>query len=125
MGLNAQLTEFRNSNSVLKDTVEQLRHEYNQLNNQHGVLTINSKAEMTTLTARIDEVVSERDRLKGWERRAAGLSIELEEEKRKAEEGRRGQDDEKDNAKLDVIMRDELKRKSNQQSERRDLLTEL
>jgi len=70
----------------------------------------NSNSEIQLLNQRLKEVESDRDGLKNWERRAKGLSIELEEERRKAAEGRTEMEDNKEDRWREEVMRNELKR---------------
>ena len=109
--MSAQLRELRQQNGHLSNSLAQLKSEHAQLSNQHSTLTLNSSAEISLLTSRMKELEGERDALRGWERRARGLSIDLEEAKRKAEEGRRGVEDEGTERKVDDTMRKELRRK--------------
>lgn len=89
---------------------ERLQTEYAELSNQHSSLTLNANNEIASLQSRLRDVESDRDRLKGFERRAQGLSIELEEEKRKADEGRRGREDDKQERGMEDVVRKELRR---------------
>ena len=65
--------------------------------------------EMQIYIRRIRELEADTERLKGFERRAQGLSIQLEEEKRKAAEGRREVQDEKEDRKIDDTLAKELR----------------
>ncbi len=118
--MSAQLKEIRLQNSQLSNGLAQLESEHAQLSNQHSSLSLNTSREIDLLTSRLHEVEAERDGLRGWERRARGLSIELEEARRKADEGRRGREDEGAERKLDDAMRKELRRKSGPSENRFD-----
>lgn len=67
---------------------------------------------MSLRDQRIKELEETCEGLRRWERRAKGLSIELEEERRKAKEGRREADDERADTKEDHVMKQEFKRES-------------
>lgn len=89
-----------------------LQSEHTQLSSKYAQLMTNSSSEIQLLTLRLREVESDRDQLKGWERRAKGLSIDLEEERRRAVEGRREAEDDKEDKRVEEVMRNELKRGS-------------
>ncbi|ORY21331.1 spindle assembly checkpoint component Mad1 [Naematelia encephala] len=110
--LSRQVSELRSSNSALKASFAQLETEHSHLSHQHAALSLNSSAETTHLKSRIKELEEERESLRGWERRARGLSIDLEEERRKAEERRRGAEDEAVDRHVDDTVRKELRRQS-------------
>lgn len=109
--MSAQLKELRESNGRLSNSLAQLQSEHTQLQNQHSGLTLSQTREIDLLTSRLSEVEADRDALKGWERRAKGLSINLEEEKRRTEEGRRKQEDGAVDRQVDDTVRQELKRR--------------
>ena len=109
--MSSQLREFRVQNSQLSSSLAQIESEHAQLSNQHSGLSLNTSRELDLLTSRLREVEAERDGLRGWERRARGLSIDLEEARRKADESRRGNEDEVAEQKMDDTMRKELRRK--------------
>lgn len=110
MTLSSQLKEIRQQNSQLSNSLAQLESEHAQLSNQHSGLSLNTSREIELLTSRLRDVEGERDGLRGWERRARGLSIDLEEARRKAEESRRGKEDEVVDRQVDETMRKELRR---------------
>jgi mitotic spindle assembly checkpoint protein MAD1 len=110
--MSGRLKEIRQQNGQLSNSLAQLESEHAQLSNQHSGLSLNTSREIDLLTSRLREVEAERDGLRGWERRARGLSIDLEEARRKAEENRRGQEDEVAEHKMDDTIRKELKRTS-------------
>jgi mitotic spindle assembly checkpoint protein MAD1 len=87
-----------------------LQSEHSQLSSKYSQLMTNSNSEIQLLTQRLKEVEADRDGLKNWERRAKGLSIELEEERRKAAEGRTEMEDSKEDNRREEVMRNELKR---------------
>lgn len=97
---------FEQQRSVLTD----LKGQYTSLASQYRTIKDESKREVALLESRLTEVESERDSLKGWHRRAQALAIELEEQKRKAEEGAQERDDEAAERKRDSVVRAELQR---------------
>jgi mitotic spindle assembly checkpoint protein MAD1 len=108
--------ELRNQNTTLNNSLQQLELQHAQLTGQHTSLTQNTNSEISLLMSRIEEIEAERDALKGWERRAKGLSIELEEEKRRAEERRRNREDQAEDRRGDEVLRKEFRRQSQQYS---------
>ena len=101
-----QVKDLRLERNKFSDSLEQLQSQHKQLETQHNVLISSSKSEIDLLTSRLKEVEADRNRLKTFERRSQGLSIELEEERRKAALGR-SQDVE---GETDDALRKELKR---------------
>lgn len=110
--MHQSLKDLRLKNSTLSNNLEQLKSDHSQLNNTHSSLTMNTSREISGLNSRLKELESERESMRGWERRANGLSIQLEEEKRKREEVRRGQEDKEEGGKVDEVVRKELRRQS-------------
>jgi len=108
--LNSRLRKSRTENERLANEMARLQSEHTQLSSKYSQLMTNSSSEIQLLSQRIGEVESDRDNLKGWERRAKGLSIELEEERRRAVEGRREAEDDKEDKRVEEVMRNELKR---------------
>ena len=108
----AQLRDIRLQNSQFSSSLAQIESEHAQLLNQHSGLSLNTSQEIDHLNTRLREVEAERDNMRGWERRARGLSIDLEEVRRKGEEGRIGREDESAERKMDDTMRKELRRES-------------
>lgn len=86
-----------------------LNSECSSLNAKLSQLEASSSAELATLRNRLSEVESDREGLKGWQRRAESLAIEMEELKRRngsrGQEERAGTEDEK-------ALRKELKGQS-------------
>ena len=101
---------MRSTNLNLTNDKAQLDSENRQLNAQYSQLQRNSGAELSLRDQRIKELEENCEGLRGWERRAKGLSIELEEERRKAKEGRREAEDERADSKEDHVMKQEFKR---------------
>ncbi|ODN79409.1 hypothetical protein L202_03401 [Cryptococcus amylolentus CBS 6039] len=100
---------LRQRNTALVNELEELRSQHTLLYGKHTSLSSSTSNEITLLQARIAEVEKERESLKGWERRARGLSIELEEERRRRIEG-----GEKESvpSKPDETLSNEVKRQS-------------
>jgi mitotic spindle assembly checkpoint protein MAD1 len=94
----------------LSDAHARLQREHTQLSSSHSALTLQYNSEIQLYQHRVKELEADRDRLKGWERRAQGLSIELEEVKRKAAEGRREVEDRKEDRVVDETLAKELRR---------------
>lgn len=86
-----------------------LNSECSSLNAKLSQLEASSSAELATLRNRLSEVESDREGLKGWQRRAESLAIELEELKRR--NGSRSQD-ERAGTEDDKALRKELKGES-------------
>ncbi|KAK1921723.1 spindle assembly checkpoint component Mad1 [Papiliotrema laurentii] len=112
ISLNRAIQELRNQNSALSDAHARLQREHTQLSSSHSALTLQYNSEIQLYQHRVKELEADRDRLKGWERRAQGLSIELEEVKRKAAEGRREVEDRKEDRVVDETLAKELRRQS-------------
>ena len=108
--MTQQLRELRNANNALRNAHEQLTSEHTKVSNEYNLLLVDSKAEITTLESHLKVKQEQVDQLKGFQRRSENLSIQLEEEKRKADEGRQGREDEKGDRKGDEVMRAELRR---------------
>lgn len=101
---------MRTRNSELDGLSTELRQKHSRLLLTHNSLVESAEGELDLLRSRVIEVEGERDRLKGWERRARALAIELEEERRKATEGRIDRDDAANEQKMDRLMKEELHR---------------
>ena len=108
--LTKQLGELRNTNTALRNAHEQLKSEHTKVANEYNRLLVDSKAEINVLESHLDVKQGEVDRLKGFQRRSENLSIQLEEEKRRADEGRQGREDETADRKGDQVIRNELRR---------------
>ncbi len=75
---------------------------------QNSVLSGHASA-VASLEARLKEVEAEREELKMWKERSSALAIQLEEEKRRGEERRRGIEDENQDREADKKIHAELK----------------
>ena len=104
-----QIRDLTTRNNRIRDENEMLNSECSSLNAKLSQLEASSSSELATLRNRLSEVESDRDGLKGWQRRAESLSIEIEELKRRS--GSRGQD-EKPGTEDDKALRKELKGES-------------
>ena len=80
------------------------------MSGQLSGLQMQNGNDVGSLSARLAEVEKERDTLRGWQKRAQALSIELEEQKRRADEGRRAGAERKEDDKTDEVVRKELRR---------------
>ncbi|OCF45761.1 mitotic spindle assembly checkpoint protein MAD1 [Kwoniella heveanensis CBS 569] len=109
---NDEISHLRHKNETLTNEFETLKTQYNILTGQHSTFTRNASSEISLLNSRIEELERERDGLKGWERRARGLSIELEEEKRRNEERRERGELEQEGRRVDETLQKEVKRQS-------------
>lgn len=69
-----------------------------------------SSNEIALLQSRLQEAEKNVETLKGWKRRAEGLTIELEERKRMAQESRQGERDEEGDKKGNEVLRQEIRR---------------
>ncbi|GFZ47899.1 hypothetical protein JCM24511_05646 [Saitozyma sp. JCM 24511] len=112
--LSTQLRELRSQNSTLSDSLQKMQSDHAQLAGQHASLTQHSSAELSLLASRIREIENERDALRGWERRAKGLSIELEEERRRAAEGRQREAESAEDRRAEDALRKEFRRQGQQ-----------
>jgi mitotic spindle assembly checkpoint protein MAD1 len=112
--LSTQLRELRGQNSTLSDSLQKMQSDHAQLAGQHASLTQHSSAELSLLASRIREIENERDALRGWERRAKGLSIELEEERRRAAEGRQREAESAEDRRAEDALRKEFRRQGQQ-----------
>ena len=101
-----QIRDLTTRNNRIRDENEMLNSECSSLNAKLSQLEASSSSELATLRNRLSEVESDRDGLKGWQRRAESLAIEIEELKRRS--GSRGQD-EKPGTEDDKALRKELK----------------
>lgn len=108
--LQREVSNLRTRNSELDGETAELRQKFSRLSRTHNSLVESAEGELDLLRSRIVEVEGERDRLKGWERRAGALAIELEEDRRRAQEGRFDRDEEASDHKVDRVMKDELHR---------------
>ncbi|WWC59638.1 uncharacterized protein I303_102197 [Kwoniella dejecticola CBS 10117] len=107
-----EISQLKHSNDELLDELETLRSEHNILLGKHSSFTQNANNEMHLLNSRISELDHQVTDLKSWERRARGLSIELEEERRRNEERREKGELEKENRRVDETLQKEVKRQS-------------
>ncbi|KAK8847559.1 hypothetical protein IAR55_005418 [Kwoniella newhampshirensis] len=110
--LSEEVSSLRQRNSALADSLEHLKSEHNILSGRHSTLTQNTNNEISLLSSRVQELEKERDELKNWERRAKGLSIELEEERRRAIEKRERKQAESEDRRVDETLQREMKRQS-------------
>ena len=92
--MNDQTKEVRMKNWALEDELAKLQTKYSKLSNdhdslsnEHNSLSLTSANETGALRSRMAELETEKERLSGWERRSQALSIELEEQKRRAAAG--------------------------------------
>ncbi|WRT64613.1 uncharacterized protein IL334_001546 [Kwoniella shivajii] len=107
-----QIASLRSSNSHLTNELQQLRSDHNILTGNHSSLTQNANNEISLLNSRIEELERVTEDLRGWERRAKGLSIELEEERRRNEEKRERGEREVEDRRVDETLHKEVKRQS-------------
>ncbi|WWD21649.1 hypothetical protein CI109_106135 [Kwoniella shandongensis] len=110
--MSEEISSLRQRNSTLSDSLERLKTEHNILSGRHSTLTQNTNNEISLLTSRINELQKERDELRNWERRARGLSIELEEERRRAIEKREKNEAAQEDKRVDETLQKEMKRQS-------------
>lgn len=108
--LFAKVKEYRISSDSLLNKYESERRDHDELKRKHSALLDSTKVEISDLRRRNKDAEDEVTRLKGFERRAKGLAIELEEERRRAIEGRTAEQYEKEDKQTDATMRAELKR---------------
>nr|ODN75661.1 mitotic spindle assembly checkpoint protein MAD1 [Cryptococcus depauperatus CBS 7841] len=107
-----ELVLLRERNMSLKNDLEALRSQQTILSGRHVSLAQSSENEITLLQARVQEIEKERDALKSWERRAKGLSIELEEERRRKAETREKDSELRQDLQVDETLSREVKRQS-------------
>ncbi|WVQ79902.1 hypothetical protein IAT38_002002 [Cryptococcus sp. DSM 104549] len=107
-----QVSHLRQHNSTISNELETLKSQHTILSGRHASLASKTQNEISLLTSRVQEVERERDELKQWERRAKGLSIELEEERRKALERRERGENEVQDKRVDETLQKEVKRQS-------------
>ncbi|WVW78266.1 hypothetical protein I302_100219 [Kwoniella bestiolae CBS 10118] len=108
----SEIASLRTQNTTLSNTLESLKSEHNILLGQNSSFIQNANNEIHLLNSRVDELTKQREELKGWERRAKGLSIELEEERRRNEENKERGVLEKDDRRVDETLQKEVKRQS-------------
>lgn len=101
-----QIRDLTTRNNRIRDENEMLNSECSSLNAKLSQLEASSTAELATLRNRLSEVESDRDGLKGWQRRCESLAIEMWELKRR--NGSRGQDETVE-TEDDKALRKELK----------------
>ncbi|WVQ75806.1 hypothetical protein IAR50_005439 [Cryptococcus sp. DSM 104548] len=104
-----EVSLLRQRNTALANELEEIRSQHSLLYGRHTSLSSSTSNEINLLQARVNEVEQERDSLKGWERRARGLAIELEEERRRRIEGGKK---ELASSKPDETLSNEVKRQS-------------
>ncbi|WVF69623.1 hypothetical protein IAT40_004401 [Kwoniella sp. CBS 6097] len=107
-----EISRLRHQNTTLKNEYESLKTQHISLTGHHSNLTQQTNQEISMLNSRLKDIEKERDEMKGWERRARGLSIELEEEKRRNEERRERGELEKEGRRVDETLQKEVKRQS-------------
>ncbi|WWC68115.1 uncharacterized protein I206_102036 [Kwoniella pini CBS 10737] len=107
-----EISHLKSSNDQLLDELENLKSEHNILLGKHSSFTQNANNELHLLNSRISELDNQVTDLKSWERRAKGLSIELEEERRRNEEKREKGELDKENRRVDETLQKEVKRQS-------------
>ena len=101
-----QIRDLTTRHNRTRDENELLNSECSTLNAKLSQLEASTSTELATLRNRLSEVESDRDGLKGWQRRAENLAIEIEELKRR--NGSHGHDERGDNGD-DKALRKELK----------------
>lgn len=104
-----KVNDLRRKARSQADSIEDLQRQYESVAYEHHALKTSSTAERDLNESRIKDLEAERDEMKKWQRRAQHLSIQLEEEKRKASESRSSEDVAADN-KGDEVVRRELRR---------------
>jgi mitotic spindle assembly checkpoint protein MAD1 len=109
MNMARQISELRSSNQNTGSILHQLEIEHSNLKRSHSLLLDNTNNERTVFQSRMKELEEVVERSKGWKRRAEGLSIELEEERRKGLEKRREEEDDKEDKRTENVVRKELK----------------
>ncbi|OCF58638.1 hypothetical protein L486_03127 [Kwoniella mangroviensis CBS 10435] len=107
-----EISQLRTQNSTLSNSYESLKSEHNILLGKNSSFIQNANNEIHLLNSRIEELTKQREELKGWERRAKGLSIELEEERRRNEENKERGVIEKEDRRVDETLQKEVKRQS-------------
>ncbi|KAK4688858.1 hypothetical protein P7C73_g1261, partial [Tremellales sp. Uapishka_1] len=110
--MSSELRDLRQQNSLMSSSFSKMEHDHRKLSRDHSSLSESSKKEIYLLSSRIAEVEEERNNLKNWKSRAESLSIDLEEARRRVEEGRQGMERDVAESKTEKVMRDELARQS-------------
>ncbi|WOO77161.1 Spindle assembly checkpoint component mad1 [Vanrija pseudolonga] len=108
----AKIGELRRARNTLGAELEEVNHQHQSLTARYHNLSNSSKSEISLLENRVKDIERERDELRQWQRRAEALSIQLEEEKRKAQDGARRREDAAADRKGDEVVRGELRRQS-------------
>ncbi|ORX34031.1 mitotic checkpoint protein-domain-containing protein [Kockovaella imperatae] len=107
--LGVQIKDLRLQNLKLSDSLEKLQSEHSKLNVKFSSLSLSSESRIGLLESHLQEAEEEKERLKTFQRRAQGLSIQLEEEKRRAAAGR-GQLEEVRENEQDKELREALRK---------------
>ncbi|RXK40891.1 hypothetical protein M231_01739 [Tremella mesenterica] len=107
-----QMKILREKNAELAESLERLRSEHNHLCNKHSTLDMQYRSQSTLYESKLKDLQVECDSLRQWERRAKGLSIDLEEEKRRSEQRMQRTEDAASDRQVDEKVRLELKRQS-------------
>lgn len=108
--MNAQITGLRTKYSSTQEDLQSLRSAHTEVTTQYASLRSSYKADVAQLQGRIKELEDDRRDDVNWKKRAEALSIDLEEQRRKAAEGKRMLEDSASDKKGDGLLRDELKR---------------
>ncbi|WVR04777.1 hypothetical protein IAU60_001789 [Kwoniella sp. DSM 27419] len=107
-----EITKLRQKNSAISNDYELLKSNHNSLLGRHAQLEADSKVQISLLSSHVQELETQKEDMKGWERRAKGLSIELEEERRRNEERRERGELRKEDKRVDETLQKEMKRQS-------------
>jgi hypothetical protein len=104
------LNHYRHKSREATASAVELDSQYRAVAAEHSRLKREARDEIKLLEDRLKEVEGERDALRGWQRRAENLSIELEDVRRNQEQGAQAKDDSKAEQRANDIVLKEVQR---------------
>lgn len=108
---NAQLSELRLKNDSLSSRLEDLQSQHDQTIGHLAALKQEHLQQSKRLEGDLGDATRQVESLKGWQRRAQSMAIELEEQKRINEKLRQGKEAEVGGAQTgDDTLKNEIKR---------------
>lgn len=105
-----RVNHYRQTAQTQRSQLEDLQFQCSNLSAENLRLKRETRSEIDLLEGRIKEVEGERDGLKGWQRRAESLSIQLEELRRMNADGAHARSEVDAEQRNVRVVRDELQR---------------
>ncbi|KAL7419183.1 coiled-coil domain-containing protein mad1 [Cryptotrichosporon argae] len=107
-----KVSDLRRLHGATTSSLAEAESTISSLTLQHATLSRESKTSISMLEGRVAELERENRDMRNWEHRAKALSIQLEEERRRADEGARKREEGRADERTDQKIRDEFRRQS-------------